>query len=258
MSSSKEVRRGASVIAATVLSLLRLSRQALVDVSTNEPGLLMHIRHVSLNRRRELGEDLRSLGSVALQSSVVQNFARTVKERVLLKQTTTQLEQRQQRQAAQRSWGANLEALRVVGAAKKGSWLFAQRNRVRAAVESPCAPASSEGTAMRSRPLVMDANRGLGREDLAEGSSSSSVSSSPIPMTGAPVGAGMAYGHGTLRGRAMEADMTRAISLEVTERIVEWVRAEVGTLMHEKLDQQIAQLTGGMGGVGGARAGSPS
>ena len=103
MSSSKEVRRGASVIAATVLSLLRLSRQALVDVSTNEPGLLMHIRHVSLNRRRELGEDLRSLGSVALQSSVVQNFARTVKERVLLKQTTTQLEQRQQRQAAQRS-----------------------------------------------------------------------------------------------------------------------------------------------------------
>ena len=52
--------------------------------------------------------------------------------------------------------------------------------------------------------------------------------------------------------------MTRAISLEVTERIVEWVHAEVGTLMHEKLDQQIAQLTGGMGGAGGARAGSPS
>ena len=65
MSSSKEVRRGASVVAATVLSLLRLSRNALHEVAENEPALLMHIRHVATNRRRELGEDIRSLGSTA-------------------------------------------------------------------------------------------------------------------------------------------------------------------------------------------------
>ena len=75
VSSSKNVRRGASVVAATVLSLLRLTRSALHEVAENEPGLLMHIRQVAIERRREIGEDIRSFAGVALKGAIVEKFA---------------------------------------------------------------------------------------------------------------------------------------------------------------------------------------
>ena len=93
VTASKEVRRTCSIVASTVLSLLRLSRAGLNEVANNEPGVLMHIRQVAINRRREIGEDVRALSKVAITANLVHGFARklSVKQqhtRELVRQTT--------------------------------------------------------------------------------------------------------------------------------------------------------------------------
>ena len=82
VSTGRNVRRGASIIAATVLSLLRLNRTGLLEVMENEPKLLMHIRWVSNNRRRMNNEKLDAVGNVGLRATIVNEFAsKLTKER---------------------------------------------------------------------------------------------------------------------------------------------------------------------------------
>lgn len=68
-------RRTCSVVSSTVLNLLRLTRQGLSAVLKDEPNLMVTIRRIATQRRRELGEEVRASSDVFTQQVVAARFA---------------------------------------------------------------------------------------------------------------------------------------------------------------------------------------
>ena len=68
--------RGATVVSLSLLKLQRLTRTSLEHVGQQCPELLASITKVANDRRRDLGEELRELGSIASQRRLAAKFTR--------------------------------------------------------------------------------------------------------------------------------------------------------------------------------------
>jgi CRP-like cAMP-binding protein len=275
VSSSTDERRAATVVAATVLSLLRLSRKALHEVAENEPALLMHIRKVATTRRRELGEDLRDIGTVAMMLKGANKFRARLKSEVR-RSGIDDLEVQSVRTKAKRNgWSTNITTLRVLdtlrgGAAgalrRSGSSMRSEAVHPEPAVDGAGDTSGTDGCRTRP-PLVASRSAKACRGSLPE---------SGILGTG---GLGSSMGRGGMVGlrtrsrnfsqedvdvvpevrsrldsdqlhvsalpMAPDGPLGRAhanISHDATERIIEWMRTEMNQLMHQKLDEKLTEI----------------
>ena len=220
VSSDRNLRRGASVIAATVLSLLRLGRSSLEEVAKNEPGLMMHVRQVAIARRREMGETVRAVGDIAIKSALVTNMAQALAGRRLIRQATATrvLRTRNWRQGKDKVSSPN-RVLRSLGV--KGSLKVMP-------------PGNSDGHCCPPQPLDAEPSWCRGGA-YAEASCS-------WKRTRAPAVEGDSNLPGEAFGGDSRSDLIAAVSREVTEEAVAWVRHEVGALLHEKLDRKLIQI----------------
>ena len=73
------VMRAATCMSSTVLMLDKLTRSSLEHVASSFPQLLATIRRVAIERRRDLGEEIRAVSGTAASSILVQKFVRRLK-----------------------------------------------------------------------------------------------------------------------------------------------------------------------------------
>ena len=66
-----------------VLSLLRLQRRGLNEVAAIEPSILAHLRKVSIQRRRELGEEIRAVDDTVSVGCACRRFRKRLSQRRL-------------------------------------------------------------------------------------------------------------------------------------------------------------------------------
>ena len=81
LTSAAGCRRAATVISTTLLMCLKLHRHILDEVAVDFPRLMMNLRQTAINRRRQLGEEVRLVSDTTVRAVLTHSFTSRLAKR---------------------------------------------------------------------------------------------------------------------------------------------------------------------------------